>query len=291
MKIFQGDDLFSISKLFLESILNLKFFNRFDFQGLIVGEKFATAEIYLKQSGILAGVPFVNAILKSVDLQPPVWMKSEGEFIEASTLNRQTIAKIKGPARLILLCERTILNVLARCSGVATKSRSLRSKLDRLNWSGQLVGTRKTTPGFRMVEKYGLLVGQIGTHRYDLSSMIMLKDNHVELSNNQLSKNIRDLKRLAGFSFRIEVECSKFETAKLAAESGADIIMLDNMNPNESVSIIRALKKEFPMILFEASGGITEENIDQYARPEFDIISTSCLVQGYPSIDYSMKIN
>ena len=146
----------------------------FDYGGLVVGEKAETAVLLCKSPGVLAGVPFFNAVFSELGCEVE-WMESEGAFLTPIC----KAAIVKGKARNILLGERTALNCLARASGVATLARKLSDVAKSLNWKGQVAGTRKTTPGFRMVEKYALLVGGAATHRYDLSSMIMLKDNHI----------------------------------------------------------------------------------------------------------------
>lgn len=146
----------------------------FDYGGFVVGEKEESAVLLMKSSGILAGRPFVDAIFKELDCTV-IWFVSEGTFVDQLKI----VAKVTGKVRRILLGERVALNCLSRASGVATLARRLQKLALSLGWNGQVAGTRKTTPGFRLVEKYSLLVGGVSTHRYDLSSMIMLKDNHI----------------------------------------------------------------------------------------------------------------
>lgn len=155
-------------------------------------------------------------------------------------------------------------------------------------FKGIIAGTRKTTPGFRIVEKYGLLVGGVDTHRMDLSSMIMLKDNHI-WSHGSISKAVQEAKALGGFSLKIEVETQTLEEAEEAIMAGADIVMLDNFTV-EKVQEASALKVKHPNVLFEVSGGINEENITSFMSPQIDIISMGCLTQGVPHVDFSMKI-
>lgn len=134
-------------------------------------------------------------MFKELGISSPQWLFPEGFYLkDASQQNKIAVAIVIGPARFVLIAERTILNVLSRCSGIATRCYYIRDKLDKIGWHGELVGTRKTTPGFRMVEKYGLLVGQAGTHRYDLSSMVMFKDNHWKILSNQMGQAIRKVK-------------------------------------------------------------------------------------------------
>lgn len=146
----------------------------FDFAGFVVGEKEESAVILIKSPGVLAGCPFVDAVFKELDCKVE-WLEKEGTWIEPI----RTVATVSGKVRHLLLGERVALNCLCRASGIATYCKKLLKVAENCSWGGELAGTRKTTPGFRMVEKYALLVGGVSTHRYDLSSMIMLKDNHI----------------------------------------------------------------------------------------------------------------
>ena len=162
----------------------------FDYGGFVVGSKQEEAVLLAKSSGILAGVPFVNAVMGKLDCSIS-WLITEGENVKSKT----EVAKVIGPVNKLLLAERVALNCLSRCSGVATYGALLKQiGLDQ-KWKGTVAGTRKTTPGFRMVEKYGLQIAGIDTHRYDLSSMVMLKDNHIWSygSIRKVSSNIRGL--------------------------------------------------------------------------------------------------
>lgn len=131
-------------------------------------------------------------------------------------------------------------------------------------WKGIIAGTRKTTPGFRIVEKYALLVGGVDTHRYDLSSMVMLKDNHIWASGS-IEGAIKKAKEVAGFSLKIEVEVSSYEDAAKAIQAGADIVMLDNFKPKDLAECAKRLKSDFKLpFLIEGSGGLTIENVQDY---------------------------
>ena len=146
----------------------------FDYGGFVVGEKEEKAVLLMKSEGILAGRPFFDAIFKELDCKV-VWNANEGTFHEPI----KQVAMVTGKVRQILLGERVALNIISRASGIATFAQKLRKKAESVGWTGEIAGTRKTTPGFRIVEKYALLAGGVSTHRYDLSSMIMLKDNHI----------------------------------------------------------------------------------------------------------------
>jgi len=205
--------------------------------------------------------------------------------------NKLALATVRGPIHAILQGERTALNTLSRCSGVATVAQqAVRVARDVANWKGWVAGTRKTTPGFRLVEKYGLLVGGAATHRLDLSQMVMLKDNHVQSCAGSIRSAVTLARQAAGFSQKIEVECQTLAQAVEAAHAGADIVMLDNMAPAELKEHAAYLKKLYPNVLIEASGGITMENMVEYLSEHVDIVSQGALTQGYPCIDYSLKV-
>lgn len=256
----------------------------FDFAGFVVGEKEETAVILMKSAGVLAGCPFIDAIFKELDCTVD-WLEAEGDWIEPT----KTVATVQGKVRHLLLGERVALNCLCRASGIATYCKTLLRIAADCGWGGEIAGSRKTTPGFRMVEKYSLLVGGVSTHRYDLSSMIMLKDNHIWTAGS-IAQAVKDAHVVGGFSTKIEVECRSIDEAVEAIEAGSDVIMLDNFSP-EAIAIASAeLKQRFPKIVIEASGGITENNLAQYCISTVDVISLSKLVQGYSTADLSMKI-
>ena len=256
----------------------------FDYGGFVVGENEETAVLLCKSRGILAGVPFFDAIFRELGCKVE-WVFSEGVQVEPMT----TVAKVTGRVNKILLGERVALNCITRASGIATKAKSLVKLKEDHNWHGEIAGTRKTTPGFRIVEKYALLVGGVSTHRYDLSSMIMLKDNHIWTAGS-VTRAVQDARGVGGFSIKIEVECRSIEEAREAASAEADIVMLDNFEPKALHRAAEVLKKEFPHLLIEGSGGVTIENIAQYFGPHVDVISMGSLTQGYGTVNFSLKI-
>jgi nicotinate-nucleotide pyrophosphorylase (carboxylating) len=211
-------------------------------------------------------------------------------LIPHSLLASLLFDSIRGPANKLLQGERTALNTLSRCSGVATASRKAVDIARALNWEGYVAGTRKTTPGFRVVEKYGLLVGGAATHRLDLSQMVMLKDNHI-WSAGSITKAVKLARKAAGFSQKIEVECQSLEEAVEAVEAGADIVMLDNFTGPVLKEKAAILKERFPHVLIEASGGITVETMGTYLSEHVDIVSSGTLTQGYSCLDYSLKVD
>ncbi|ELU13649.1 hypothetical protein CAPTEDRAFT_150616 [Capitella teleta] len=260
----------------------------FDFGGFVVGEKEETAVLLCKSPGVIAGAPFFSAVFEELNCQVE-WLHPEGTFIDPSLDGPQTVATITGKVRHLLLGERVALNCITRSSGIASQARRLAQSGKDADWHGQVAGTRKTTPGFRMVEKYALLVGGMATHRHDLSSMIMLKDNHIWTAGD-IPKAVSAAKSVGGFSTKIEVECRSVEEGKQAASAGADVVMLDNFAPLTLHKAAQQLKEAFPHIIIESSGGITESTLKDYMGPYIDIISLSRVTQGYDVVDFSFKI-
>eukprot|EP01126_Amoeba_proteus_P044533 TRINITY_DN4951_c0_g2_i1.p1 TRINITY_DN4951_c0_g2~~TRINITY_DN4951_c0_g2_i1.p1 ORF type:complete len:267 (-),score=57.16 TRINITY_DN4951_c0_g2_i1:253-960(-) len=194
----------------------------FDYGGFVVGNKRERAEILCKSTGVLCGVPFVTRIFEKVDCEIE-WHFTEGTEIDVSRSN-VPVAHVTGASCRILQGERVALNLMARASGIATRARNARKIADSCSsFKGCVAGTRKTTPGFRLVEKYSLIVGGCDTHRYDLSSMIMLKDNHISSTGN-ITNAVQKAKSVGGFAIKIEVECQNKEEAEEALRAGADVI-------------------------------------------------------------------
>ncbi|GLD61091.1 nicotinate-nucleotide pyrophosphorylase [carboxylating] [Lates japonicus] len=258
----------------------------FDPAGVCVGSQEVEAWLLCKTPhSILAGSPFFTAVFTEVGCTVD-WNYQDGAEIgpDAVTLT----AVVRGPARCLLLGERAALNCLARASGIATRCSQLQAMTTAGEWHGEVAGTRKTTPGFRLVEKYAMLVGGVSMHRQDLSGMVMLKDNHIWASGS-ITEAVNATRSVCGFSSKIEVECRSTEEGREAAGAGVDIVMLDNFQPQELHVAARALKMEFPTLLIEASGGITPENLVMFFSPHVDIISLGCITQGCPVVDFSLK--
>ncbi|KAJ3176273.1 hypothetical protein HK101_010459 [Irineochytrium annulatum] len=264
----------------------------FDYGGFVVGETDQVAILYGKTKGVLAGVPFFNEVFRQLDCKVD-WLLPEGsEFDPATSSGRVEVARVHGKARQILLGERPALNMLARASGIATRARRLKAIKDRKGWKGVIAGTRKTTPGFRIVEKYAMLVGGVDTHRVDLSSMIMLKDNHI-WAHGSITEAVKAAKSVGGFALKVEVECRTEAEADEALEAGADVVMLDNFEGQGFVTAAGNLKKRWAgkrHFLIEGSGGLTEDNVEAYFGPDVDVLSFGSVTQSVPHIDFSLKV-
>jgi nicotinate-nucleotide pyrophosphorylase (carboxylating) len=268
----------------------------FDVGALVVSNRpNGTAHLYMKSPGVLAGRPFFDAVFDTLGCTV-AWDSTMKDGMSLDPTSSTTasskihVATVTGPIAQILQGERTALNTLSRCSGVATAAHRAVTIVRDCGWKGHLAGTRKTTPGFRIVEKYGLLVGGASTHRIDLSQMVMLKDNHIQAAGN-ISQAVQWARMAAGFSQKIEVECQNLSEALEAASAGADIVMLDNYaSPDQLGADATSLKQQYPHVLVEASGGITVADLHRYCYDSVDIISQGSLTQGYDCIDFSLKI-
>lgn len=268
--------------------------SHFDVGGYVVGNDTQKAELWMKSSGVLAGVPFFAAVFDACGECSIQWedkaIEGASFDVNASPDKKIKLATVTGPVSHLLRGERTALNSMSRCSGVATLSRRCVDLATSRGWHGEVAGTRKTTPGFRLVEKYGLLVGGASTHRLDLSQMVMLKDNHVWSCGGSIEAAVARARGVSGFSQKIEVECQSLAEALVAAGAGADVVMLDNFAPERLREDAGVFKQKFPHVTVEASGGITMETMAGYFSEHVDVISQGKLTQGYDCLDFSLKI-
>lgn len=237
-----------------------------DNAGFVVGEAPRSAILWGKSAGVIAGRPFVDEVFAQCGCTIE-WHAEEGSAVDLSANGgKHKIATVKGPARNLLLGERVALNTLARCSGIATVSRDMVGRVRDAGFKGIVAGTRKTTPGFRLVEKYGMLIGGADANRMDLSCMVMLKDNHV-WSRGSITDAVVAARSVAGFSTKIEVEVQTEAEADEAIAAGADVVMLDNFTVDGVRAASRSIKERWAgkkHFLLEISGGLTKDNIAPY---------------------------
>jgi len=263
----------------------------FDVGGAVVGSGPAAAIFFAKSRMVIAGHPFVEAIFAGLGCRVE-WAPNypEGTLLDNVT-SKVTIGRVFGPAARILQGERTALECLTRCSSVALATREAVMIAKREGWGGRIAATRKTTPGtFRMVEKYGILVGGGDTHRYSLSTMTMLKDNHIDAAGS-ITAAVQKAKALGGFALKVEVEARGVKDAQEAAKAGADVIMLDNFTPDQLREHAPKLKQAYPQVIFEVSGGITHRTLVSHLVDGVDILSMGCLTHGVAATDISLKID
>ncbi len=240
-----------------------------------------------KQEMVVAGLEVAETVFTclDIDLQLEAFVY-EGEKVKAGT----EIARLDGPASVLLAGERLALNLMQRMSGIATVTSKYVEAISGTN--ARIVDTRKTIPGLRMIDKYAVLVGGGHNHRFGLDDGILIKDNHIMLAGG-IEPAIKRARERAGHLHKIEVEVSNFEQLQEAIDLAADIIMLDNMKPAqvaEAVEIVRKSERG-KYILLEASGGITLENVADYAKAGVDLISIGAITHSAPAVDISFKIS
>ena len=240
----------------------------------------AFGKIVCKEEGTLAGLEEACAVFRHLGL-------SVGSvIIDGQRLKKgDTVLEVRGSARDMMRGERLALNFLGRMSGIAT----LTFNCVTLAGGARVAATRKTTPGFRKFEKKAVKLAGGDTHRYDLSSAVMIKDNQIRIMG--LESAVMEAKKMASFTKKIEIEVESLEDAEKAARAGVDIIMFDNMRPSmikEGVGLVKAIDSR---IIMEASGGITIQNLKEYAAAGVDVISLGALTRDARWLDFSMDIN
>jgi nicotinate-nucleotide pyrophosphorylase (carboxylating) len=244
------------------------------------------ATLLAKEAGTAAGIEETEILAKSLGLSVETKV-TDGDEIKKGKI----LLKLSGDAQTILSAERTILNLLSRMSGIATATRQLTEKLRKAKATAKIAATRKTALGLSYFDKKAVLIGGGDPHRLRLDDMILIKDNHVAIVGS-VEDAVRKAKQVASFSKKIEVEVASIADALKAAKAGADIVMLDNFSPKLVRETIEALKKArfFGKILLEVSGGITEQNLLEYASTPVDIISMGALTHSVKALDVSLEI-
>lgn len=253
---------------------------------LIDANSMAKAEIVFKQKGILAGIEEASTVFEILGCKPQMLL-TNGEKVTPQTV----VLKIEGPARAILKGERVALNLLMRMTGIATATRRALSLAKKVNPKIRVAATRKTTPGFRYFEKKAVKIGGGDTHRLRLDDCLLIKNNHLKLMPS-IKKAVRKALIEGSFTKKVEVEVESVSQAIEAIEAGADIVMLDNMEPEEILKTLRELEKRRirKKVLIEASGGITVKNIVEYAKTGVDILSLGSLTHSIHALDASLRM-
>ncbi|QGQ99921.1 carboxylating nicotinate-nucleotide diphosphorylase [Paenibacillus psychroresistens] len=251
----------------------------------IPSDQQSKAIIHVKESGILAGLPVAEAVFGVVDPGLKFTAKvQEGSFVEKGTI----IAEVQGNTRSILLGERLALNLMQRLSGIATRTHQYVDAIK--DYKVRLVDTRKTTPGHRLLEKYAVRVGGGHNHRFGLYDAVMIKDNHIKGSGG-IAIAIEAARNSIPHTMKIEIEVESFEQLHEALNAGPDIIMLDNMLPEDMRQAVDIIKNKAPHILVEASGTVTLETIQAIAASGVDIISVGRLTYSVHALDISLDLN
>lgn len=239
-----------------------------------------TVDLIAKEDGVIAGLQVYARVFTLLDDKTEIeFFCKDGDQVK----NGQLLAKVNGDIRVLLSGERVALNYLQRMSGIATYTREVAGLLEGSSLT--LLDTRKTTPNCRVFEKYAVRVGGGCNHRYNLSDGVLLKDNHIGAAGS-VAKAVAMAKAYAPFVRKIEIEVESLEQVKEAVEAGADIIMLDNMTPEqmkEAVALIDGRAET------ECSGNVTKENIAKIRDVGVDYVSSGALTHSAPILDISMK--
>ncbi|HRA47646.1 MAG TPA: carboxylating nicotinate-nucleotide diphosphorylase, partial [Thermomicrobiales bacterium] len=244
----------------------------------------ASGTMLLKQPGVISGMEVVAAVFATVD--PAIhWTPRATNGTHYP--DRTPLGEVTGPARSILTAERTALNFLQRLSGIATATATYAAAV--AGTSAVVVDTRKTTPGMRVLEKAAVRHGGGANHRMGLFDGVLIKDNHIAAMGGDaaIGQIVRQARSLVPHTVRIEIEVATLDQLALALQAGADIIMLDNMDPDTMREAVRITDGR---AILEASGGITLATIGEIARTGVDLISVGALTHSSPSLDISLDL-
>ena len=239
------------------------------------------ANLNTRENGILSGIDVFCMVFKI--LNPDIKIKTffkDGDEIKKG----DKIAEIEGSARGVLTGERTALNYIQRMSGIATETNKYKKAIEPYN--AKIADTRKTTPNFRLFEKYSVKVGGGALHRFNLSDCVMLKDNHISFAGS-IENAVKKVRENISHAHKIEVECDTKEQVKQALDAGADIIMLDNMNIEDMKFCVKMIDKK---AIVEASGNVKLDTINEIASTGVDIISSSAIVAKANTLDIALDM-
>jgi nicotinate-nucleotide pyrophosphorylase (carboxylating) len=255
-------------------------------QAIIPPNLTVQAIVIAKEDGIAAGIEETTVLAEYLGLKVKAKV-ADGEKIK----NKQVLMEISGDAQTILSAERTMLNLLSRMSGIATKTRMLTDKLKKANMKTKIAATRKTAPGLLYFDKKAVTIGNGDSHRLHLDDMVLIKDNHLAIVGSP-EEAVKKAKENVSFSKKIEVEVTKASDALKVAQAGADVIMLDNFSIEGVKDAVGLLEKAgfLGKVILEVSGGITAENIMDYATAKIDVISMGELTHSVKALDISLEI-
>jgi nicotinate-nucleotide pyrophosphorylase (carboxylating) len=254
-------------------------------EALVPREQRGRGVFIAKSDGVIAGLPVAEAAFTALD--PGVQFTAsidDGAWVE----DGRVFAEVNGALASILSAERVALNFLQRLSGVATATRALTDAVT--GKPVRVIDTRKTTPGLRALERYAVRMGGGGNHRFNLSDGILIKDNHIAAGRARglsVADVVRAAREGSPHTLRIEIEVETYDEAEEALAGGADVILLDNMSPEEMARVVRLTKGR---ALTEASGGVTIDNIRAIADSGVDLISSGSITHSAKALDISLEI-
>ena len=245
----------------------------------------STAEIIAKEALVLAGLPFAERTFKLIDCSIKFRsLKKDGSRVKAKTV----VAKISGNTGSLLKAERVALNVLQRCSGIATLTSKYVGQTKGMQV--KITDTRKTAPGLRLFDKYAVRTGGGHNHRFGLFDGVLIKDNHIVAAGG-VGKAVRLARTKAQHLLKIEVEVKNIREVKEALSAGADVIMLDNMSITEMKKAVSFIRRKSTEVSIEASGNVALGNVRLIAETGVGIISVGALTHSAAAADISMNIS
>ena len=248
---------------------------------LVPEDEVITAKLNTRENGILCGIDIVEMVFKTLSKE----VRIEKYFKDGEKIKKgDTLAVITGPARAILIGERTALNYVQRLSGIATETNKYQVAIG--NNKARITDTRKTTPGFRMFEKYAVFTGGARLHRFNLADCVMIKDNHIQFAGS-ITNAVNKIRERLSHTHKIEIECDTIEQVKEAINAKADIIMLDNMNCDLMKQCVELIGDK---AMVEASGNVTIETIGEIAKTGVDVISSSAIVAKAKTLDVALDM-
>jgi nicotinate-nucleotide pyrophosphorylase (carboxylating) len=248
---------------------------------VVPSDTFGKARLEARAPGTVAGLE-AAALCFELAAGDVKWISEAEDGDRVSPL--MVLARLEGDLRTILIGERAALNIVGRLSGVATLTRSYVDAV--AGTTARIVDTRKTTPGLRMLEKRAVVLGGGTNHRFGLDDAILVKDNHIAVAGG-VEEAVRRAVAGAPHGMKVEVEVQSLEELEIAIDAGASVVMLDNMAPED---VRTAVSTADGRVLLEASGGITLENVRQYAETGVDLISVGALTHSAPALDVALEI-
>lgn len=242
-----------------------------------------TARAISKSDGIIAGVKYAKVLARTEKFDCK-FLKRDGDTVKKGDV----IAELEGKASILLSSERTFLNLLQHASGIATMANKYAKLIE--GTGVVLLDTRKTRPQLRDFEKYASRVGGAINHRLGLDDCLMLKDTHLKTITN-LKEFIKKARKRISWVTKIEIECETLEQVKIAMDAGCDIVMCDNMTPEQIHEVVEYRNENYPHVLLEASGNISLKTIEGYAKTGVDAISSGSIIHQATWLDFSMKFD
>jgi len=275
-----------VARIVTQALAEDRAFHDVTTRALVPDDQQGKGAFLFKQGGVVCGMEIVETVFgfASEEIELDI-LAPDGSVLEPG----QIAAEVSGPLAAILSSERVALNLLQRMSGIASMSRRMVMRAAE-GGSAQVVDTRKTTPGLRELERYAVRVGGAKNHRNTLEDGVLIKDNHIAAAMKRgltIAEIVADARMASSHLLKVEIEVTDAAMALLAMEAGADVILLDNMTPEQ----MRAVVADAPDgILFEASGGVTEQSIREVAATGVHLVSVGALTHSAPALDISLEI-